>query len=201
MLRVTFMSTPILLFIAQREAWRFGVHDNTRGGWLVMLAYAIAACLCWLEIARKLRKPKLENGTLPIVFWIGLSAVLTALGINKQLDLHSWLLQFGRHIAVSEGLLEYRRLIQAGFVAAVTAAGVFALTHLFRFARRSASSERPVLAGSTAVLAFVLLRITSINHVDEAIGFKLDSHRGWIALELAATSFLSYAVWRHSRSA
>jgi hypothetical protein len=47
---------------------------------------------------------------------------VTAVGINKQLDLQSLMIDLGRHAALAEELMIYRRVIQEGFVVAASGA-------------------------------------------------------------------------------
>ncbi len=188
-----------LVFGALVSDWHFQANDNTRGGWLAFFLYVTLAFLSWREVARQGSSGNVHRSTLPPSFWLLLSLGVTALGINKQLDLQTWLIQFGRDIVASEGFLAYRRLINAGFVAAAAIAAAFAATYLWRLARRTTNPARLVVIGTVALVGFVLVRVASINHVS-VVGGGIDRHRPMLALEIVILSLLCLAIWRNARS-
>src|SRR6266566_9952848 len=86
------------------HGWHLGANDNTMGGWLVVCAYVVLGCLCWREVAKQFSSTKQEERNLPPLFWLILSVGVTGLGINKQLDFQTLVMEAGRRIAVSEGI-------------------------------------------------------------------------------------------------
>ena len=122
---------------------------------------------------------------------------IVALAINKQLDLHAWLIQFGRDLAASEGLNAYRRIVQAALVAIIAIGTVLMGRYLWKLGRRATHSERLVLIGTGALMLFVLLRSASVNHM---LSTGISLHRPMLAFEIASLVFLCFAVWRNARA-
>lgn len=80
--------------------WEIGIGDPTPLGWITVAAYAAAAVLAWRNVGAARRT------AVPHSFWIALTALMLALGINKQLDLQTWLSQAGRDLAIAQGWWE-----------------------------------------------------------------------------------------------
>jgi hypothetical protein len=80
--------------------WEIGIGDPTPLGWITVAAYAAAAVLAWRNAGAARRT------AVPHSFWIALTALMLALGINKQLDLQTWLSQAGRDLAIAQGWWE-----------------------------------------------------------------------------------------------
>lgn len=57
-------------------------------------------------------------------FWTVTAVAMVVLGVNKQLDLQTWLIEHARRAAFAEGWYDDRRRVQAVFVLAVAAAGL-----------------------------------------------------------------------------
>ena len=77
--------------------WRPGIGDPTIMGWVTVAAYLVAALGCglaaWCEPDFDgSRRPR----SRPSRFWLALTTLLVALGINKQLDLQTFVTQVGR---------------------------------------------------------------------------------------------------------
>ncbi len=168
------------------EGWQPGIGDPTFLGWLTVLAYAAAAVLCnretWLEP---------ENGPRKL-FWSLLSVVMLFLGVNKQLDLQTWLTFTGRHLARSQGWYGQRRTVQLIFILLFTSASLAAFGATWRLVRDHGEDLRLPLAGLFVVATFVVVRAASFHHIDELLhtrlaGFKMNwiLELGGIALTIA----------------
>lgn len=68
--------------------WVFGFNDPTIFGWLIVCLYALGAYRCWRSKQPSPSLPDQQSTWL----WRYLSFALVAFGINKQLDLHYFLL-------------------------------------------------------------------------------------------------------------
>src|SRR5438105_1302226 len=90
---------PLLAF-TKGDQWRPGIGDPTFIGWLTVVAYAGAAVLCIRDALREKEAPARR------AFWSILGVMMILLGINKQLDLQTWLTITGRRIALTEGWYE-----------------------------------------------------------------------------------------------
>jgi len=161
---------------------------------MAVVLYLVLAALCWARVAQAWRVRKSSGQPLTWRFW-GLFALgVTALGINKQADFQTWLIGLGRFYARAEGLFQYRRSIQAVFVAVLAVAIGAAVVALWRAARRAHLAERLVLAGAAALLGFTFLRAATFNHVRLA-GALPGPGVSMLGVELVILVFLCVAVW------
>jgi hypothetical protein len=171
------------------QDWRPGIGDPTIVGWLTAVAYVLAAVTC----ARAARRGG-DRG-----FWWLLAGLLLALGVNKQLDLQTWLTVTGRQLAHHQGGYDRRGTIQVAFIAAVAAAAMIGLGLLARLARGLGLSGRLALTGMAFLAAFVLIRAASFHHVDRFLGLRLAGLRwNWI-IELSAIALVAAAACRGRR--
>jgi len=95
--------------------WSPQISDPTIWGWLTVVNYFGAfSCAAWaVRIDRRRAN-----------FWIFVSLIMLALGINKQLDLQALLTVVGREIALQDGWYQDRRVFQKWFIELVTAASL-----------------------------------------------------------------------------
>ena len=112
--------------------WTPGIGDPSWAGWLTSAAYAVAACLavlayrsCRSEAIRLERTSPRDarNERLLAASGCWPCMTLTALGINKQLDLQSLFTQVLRDAAHLQGWYDDRRRYQFAFVVVIAAAG------------------------------------------------------------------------------
>lgn len=166
--------------VAGSQAWTLGFHDAYLAGWLIFLGYFVAAAACFFAMRvsiigarmaaeykgndrRKACRRKAYRAS--IAFWGMLGCLLLFLGVNKQIDLQTWLTEFGREVARKQGWYEHRRDVQHWFVAAVAASGTLALT--YALARTRQLMPRHVLAfiGVMVLGCFIALRTSSFHDV------------------------------------
>src|SRR5258708_3621848 len=129
-------STPLLAF-TEDDRWHPGIGDPTVMGWVTVAAYVVAAVLCWRLVCLVPARESTEVRTQAFGFWIAFAVLMTFLGVNKQLDLQTWLTLFGKHLAQNEGWYERRRPVQAFFVLFVAIAGLASLLGLARLTKRT----------------------------------------------------------------
>ena len=173
--------------------WSPGIGDPTPIGWLTLLLYALGAWQCYRLATRHAGLLGQNEATL---WWI-LALGLTALGINKQLDLQTALTEFARSLAYQEGWYEKRREVQVLFIYAVAAlAGCTAIALAF-LARKAPFATLVAIAGSACLLAFVAMRAASFHHFDRFIGSEyLGLRMNWI-LEMGGICIIYFgARWR-----
>ena len=176
--------------------WRPQLDNPNFLGWSVVAAYALASFACgWVAV--KSPDSALEGRR---VWWV-LSAVLLFLGINKQLNLQTLLIDVGRNAATDAGWYGRRRLIQAAFS---TAFALFGLGLLWLFASQAKSfivKNRLAFAGVIVLLVFVVLRSSTINHADERFGLRLnDDQWAWV-LELCGSILITLSAIAAANSA
>jgi hypothetical protein len=204
--------------------WSPGIGDPTVVGWVTVGAYLLAGWLCWrvfrrlgalderprgegvraaamvLTLVLAVFAPQRRVVTIPSrdrfrTLWLLLAACLLFLGINKQLDLQTALTEWGRGIAVSEGLYQVRRPLQLVFIAAVVVGGLVALRAVLLLAR-GGSGLRPVIGGVVFLACFVVIRATSFHHVDLLLGHELGNVRvNWL-IELGGIAFIAAGAYR-----
>ena len=173
-----------LFAISNAESWHPGIGDPTFIGWLTVVAYAVAAVLCIREAIREKPIPPRFK------FWSLLGILMILLGINKQLDLQTWLTVTGRRLARNEGWYEQRRVFQFWFIIGVALFGVISFAAMWRLVREHGADLWLPLLGLFFVISFVVIRAASFHHVDEFLhtrlaGFKMN----WV-LELGGISII-----------
>lgn len=157
--------------------WHPGIGDPTATGWITVAAYALACLLCWCCTRRTVPAPER-------LFWWGMAAVMCALGVNKQLDLQSWLTQVGRDMALASGWYANRQQVQVIFIAWL---GVVTLVVLRWLGSRLGNLHRCTRVAGMGLLvlgAFVLMRAASFHHVDALLHLNFSNVRlnAWFEL-------------------
>jgi hypothetical protein len=192
------MGIPILFAFTENDHWEPGIGDPTVVGWVTVVAYAVAAGLCFRAARATPKIAGQASGSRR--FWSLFSVVLILLGINKQLDLQTWFTLFFKHLALDEGWYNGRRKVQAAFIAAVGLVGVISLTGMKLLAGKT---TRPVLLGLMGGIllgCFILIRASSFHHVDQMLGMNLGGLKmNWI-LELGSISLVGMAACLALRS-
>lgn len=143
-------------------AWQLQPNDPSIVAWLVTGGYLVAAGLGFHLSRRSLRSGCKEEGRC----WLFLTLVAAALGINKELDLQTLLIELVRETLRPMGWHDLHRAVQRGLAAlAMVVMAVFA----WRWVRANGRffRLRPLVAvGMVLVGAYVLLRVGSINHLE-----------------------------------
>jgi hypothetical protein len=167
------------LFPPPYIAWRPGVGDPDVVGWATTAAYfAVAGAFVWAA-RREHRQASLDRYRVRVctVF----AFLLVVLGLNKQLDCQTLIIQVGRHLALAHDWYAYRRLVEKAVAVGIALVGLFALARLrlslkrgwhglpARSGRQPAAQGRCVglgswrfrvlsLTGASLLLAFVVVR-------------------------------------------
>ncbi|MGA2540016.1 MAG: hypothetical protein ABSG78_00490 [Verrucomicrobiota bacterium] len=168
-------------------------------GWSVVAAYLIAAAFC-ARAALARRKLGPEERRFSVIWWL-LALGLLFLGVNKQLNLQTLLIDLGRQAALAGGWYEREKARQAQliFSAAFTLAGLVAACFLLARFRRFFARNPGALAGVVVLLLFVLIRAASINHVFERAGIRQDDKKWTWVLEIAGSAVLALAATKAAR--
>jgi hypothetical protein len=185
---------PIFAF-TDEDGWHPGIGDPTVVGWITVFAYFVAAFLSFRSsrstTSRNLRKQKW--------FWNVLTIALVLLGINKQLDLQTWLTLILRKLAIHEGLYEKRRLFQAVFIVFMALSGVIGFRWMWRLVSMQAREVWLALAGLFFLLVFIVIRAASFHHIDSFLKFDIGGFRmNWL-LELGGISLIAVAAYQSAR--
>lgn len=165
------------LAVIENGHWRPGISDPTSMGVIIFAAYFLGAAVCLVRAWRAYGTP----GPGPFRFWLSCGLALAAFGINKQLDLHQLITQFGRDWARAGGWYESRRQVQMVFflcLAGAAVAGLFAMIWALRAMPRHYYGA---LFGLVLLGLYVLIRAASFNHVDKFLGLGTDGFRlAWL---------------------
>jgi hypothetical protein len=167
------------------QRWAPGIGDPTPIGWFTVFAYLCVLIMCivnWVN-ARHLSKDRF------IWFWISLS--IAFLCVNKQLDLQTWMLQAGRDSAHLHNWYNNRRPIQIAFVALLAAFAISTVTVLRVYLAEVWPRFWLVVAGLAGLLFFIVMRATSIHHVDWVLGLTLGSVKVNAVVELTSISVVA----------
>ena len=195
------LSTEILGCISDR--WAVAVGDPSVLGWAIFAAYGVTALLCAYSFRR-------ATDRVSRMFWLGVSALLLLLMLNKQLDLQSAMTVAGRCIALSGGWFDLRRQVQAVFAVVAILAGIALGASVIFYMRQHFKSHWQALLGLFLLVGFVLLRAGGALHLDERLGVRMNDPLLNAVLELggliliAANAIRNLAKHniekRHSRS-
>lgn len=176
------------------ESWTMGVDDPTIGGWLVALAYVVAAVASFAAMRRYVANARLLDGvdsreasdqrTLGRL-WLLVGVLMLALAANKQLDLQTLVSEKVRAVARSQGWYDNRRPLQAAVIALIGLLSIVVVAAATYLLRRVWRRALPVVAAVVVVVAFAGVRAISLHQIDAVLG----AGGGWPkrSLELLAT--------------
>lgn len=167
--------------------WEPGIGDPTVAGWITVATYAVAMVLCYRCYRKMPAGPERQ-------FWLGVTLVMTLLGINKQLDLQTWFTQFGRDMALEHGWYQRRRMVQVVFIGWLVLLGVVTHQWLFDWLKHLSHHARRAATGLLVLTIFVVVRATSFHHVDRLLGISLDGLRVNVLLELGGIGLIVLAA-------
>lgn len=154
--------------------WHPGIGDASIYGWITVLTYLGAVISCG-QTASALRN---KHGDYR--FWVYLAIFLLLLGINKQLDLQSWLTEIARDFALESGWYAQRKSVQLIFIWAVGLGLLLTLMALRVFLAESWRRSRLTWIGVCLLSAFILMRAASFHHIDlfinsQVLGLKMNA--------------------------
>ena len=153
------------------------INDVSPLAWLIVAGYLAAALA-------SARAGWTGPGARERQFWFATAILLLFLGLNKQLDLQTFLTEAGRRLAYREGWYEARRLIQAVFVILLACSAFVTVVAISAWLRRSAVPVKFAAMGVVLLFAFIVLRAASFHHMDVLVTGSLGGIRsGWL-LEL-----------------
>ena len=175
--------------------WRPGIGDPTWVGWLTVAVYFFAAFCA-------LRQYKSHNNLgLDGRFWLTLVFILSLLGINKQLDLQSWLTEIMKEHARAEGWYAYRRYYQLLFVMVIGVGMLVLLLTLRLYLANSWRRFRLTWVGLALLCGFIIIRMASFHHVDLFINQHVMGVRLNAMLELTALLLVILGTFYHKKLA
>jgi hypothetical protein len=185
-----------LLAYTDGDQWRLGIGDPTLMGWVTVLAYFVTAVIC-LKVAMSEAKREGKWRSREPLFWVLIFCAMLLLGINKQLDLQTWLTLTVRKISRNQGWYEYRRPVQVLFILFLIICSGVACRFIFALGRKKLRQNGFALMGIIFVACFVIARAASFHHVDlflksEVAGVRMN----WVLELLGIGLILMNALWR-----
>ena len=181
------------------SGWHPRMADAAVPGTLIVAFYLIVAVACaWAlsvarigaRMAKEYRKVERRKHDRTVayrassLFWALLTLCMVILGVNKHLDLESWLTEFGRNIALSQGWYEDRSSVQRPLVAGVAGFGLISLAVLLALTRRLLPRHVLAFVGTVILLCFVIARAMSFHQLDDALAIEMLGVRVRWLLEL-----------------
>jgi hypothetical protein len=133
--------------------------------------------------------------------WCGISLGIAFLSVNKQLDLQTWMLQAGRDSARLHNWYDIRGPIQIAFVVLLAAFSVSIVACLRVYLSAVWSRFWLVVSGLAGLLFFIVMRATSVHHIDWMLGLTLGSVKINAIVELTSISVVAAgaALWFRRR--
>lgn len=173
--------------------YQAGIGDPTLLGWFTVAAYLLAAFLCFKQsdaVKKQAGEPR---------FWLALAVILFLLGLNKQLDLQSWLTQSLRDAAHAHGWYHYRRKVQFVFIVLLGAGMFIGLLSMRLFLANSWRHYKLVCVGIALLATFVLMRAASFHHFDILINANVLGVRLNVWIELTAILLIILGIHYHKK--
>lgn len=154
------------LAIVKNNIWHPTIGDPTFIGWLTVVAYLFTAILAGISAVNVSRNNfnQKEYRTNQLIWWL-ITFILLFLGINKQLDLQSWLTITGKNLALAEGWYESRRIVQGIFITTITIFVITFIIFMTWLMKNNRSNARWSLIGLSLLSCFVVIRAASFHHV------------------------------------
>jgi hypothetical protein len=170
----------------------FEMHNDaghlTALGWTMFGFYLVAALLSFRAAASARSQSSAVRNQQSVVngqwssssgrVWLWLGVVLAVLGLNKPLDLQTWIIQLGRRIAGAEHLTAYRTelyvLFFLGFMLAIIALFAVVARRLREPIGRFVRQFPLAAVGCVLVCAYIVIRAADIDRVDLMLGFDLE---------------------------
>jgi hypothetical protein len=182
-------------------SWAPKIGDATPMGWVVTLGYFYTAMLI-VYMLRKLRRISPERRRIYVQFWVVVLFVYVLLGLNKQLDLQTFITATGRCMARTEGWYAERRSFQLTAILYGLAFGLSSLFVFFYYFRSITSRCLLAFVGLSLSGLFVFLRAISFHHIDSIFSATVANLKLHALLELTAIMLVAVNAIRlaHSRS-
>ena len=174
--------------------WNPRIGDPSVMGWVTVVAYFLAALLLWVQWrqAPVLYQEHLRTHRLLLLFF---AVSMFALGINKQLDLQTWLTNVGRDISKAQGWWENRRVAQAIVLAGIMACGGGLMLVILR-AGGVLKVHRLAMFGFLVLVVFVIIRASSFFQMDRLINFRVLGFRMNWFFELTGIGIIGASALR-----
>ncbi|MES9899561.1 MAG: hypothetical protein ABW148_11125 [Sedimenticola sp.] len=164
-------------------------------GWVTVAAYFFTAALAF--------KLYLSAGHIffeDVVvkqkrFWLVIGLIMLFLGVNKQLDLQSFLTAFGKYYAHRDGWYQQRRVVQVAVIIGILLTISLMVAVFFYYMKVVLEDNWLAVAGLCFLLVFIIVRATSFHHMDVLINTYISGVRMNLVLELSGILCVTYSAF------
>ncbi len=146
------------------NVWSPRIGDPNLLAWIITFCYFLAVILTYAALKRV--GNNYSDVTKARVFWLGLLMLMVFLGLNKQLDLQSFLTAALKCQALLEGWYEQRREIQLIFVITMAVGFAAFLAFVVRYFRENLRKDWLAVIGIVFILGFILIHLSYFNSID-----------------------------------
>ncbi len=153
----------------EKIEWSPAIGDPSIMGWLTVLAYFVCA-LKGMQVYRSNSRIFNPPAKRQIHLWLGITLIMIALGINKQLDLQSFFTASARYFAWQQGWYERRQVFQEFFIITIGILGVCGMSALIALYHNVIRLHALAIIGLCSLGVFVLIRASSFHNVDAFLG-------------------------------
>jgi DNA-directed RNA polymerase subunit RPC12/RpoP len=188
------LQSPLVFAVVENGRWHAGIGDASILGCVTVVVYLVATFRCVV----KAKDSKKFGGNYQ--FWLYLGTFLLLLGINKQLDLQSWLTEFVKDSAQAHGWYERRRPVQIFFIALLGFGLVVALLSLRLFLANSWRHNKLTWVGIILLATFIVMRAASFHHLDVLINRPILGVNINVIFEIGAILLIILGTFFNKRS-
>jgi hypothetical protein len=160
--------------------------------WVVFGGYLIVALLSALCVRAAVQA---ADPGIGVQTWALMVVFLLAMGLNKQLDLHSGVLAWAKQVAKSQNWFEQRFLVHLIFVASVGVIGLIVLVGLRRVLVDAWRHHRPAIFGTVTLLVAIAIRLMTLPAFEKWFGWRLSWNHNWL-IELIGIALIAWAAIR-----
>ncbi|MDJ0795260.1 MAG: hypothetical protein QNJ51_00235 [Calothrix sp. MO_167.B12] len=190
-----------ILATIQKEHWQVLIGDPTPIGWLTFVAYLIACFLCVFWALRISRFSSLrQSGQLPWLWW-SLAIILLLLGLNKQLDIQSWLRIASKELTIAQGWSNHRSTMYIGSAAVLFTTVLALLVFVGRALRNLWQKYWLVLLGLVFLNSYILFRAPPIFRATRLLlNWRLEELQNSWLLEIAGIACIGVSAMNNLRN-
>jgi hypothetical protein len=152
------------------------MDDQSIVGYTITAGYLLSSLLLFYSLFCRANCYESMGSKHNTLLWSASATLALLLGINKQLDLQTYLTQWGRDLFRNWGIYSGRRTAQLYASVLMISLIVAAAFYGIVFVRRVGWGLKVTILGLAICMAYVVLRLISIHHVDH--WFRVDIG-GW----------------------
>lgn len=183
-----------ILRTASNTPYQAHFGDTDTIGWAITVCYLLACIGCLLKVRLQRCNRDNTDGVRLYWFWCVATCVIFLLGVNKQLDLQTWVIEVCRVAAKEGGWYEERRSYQRAFILLIVFLAIALVSTVIYTMRRCWRECGFVAIGFGFLIMFVLVRAISLSHVDYLLAQVFAGSKLRHILELSAVAIIAVAT-------